>query len=161
MGHWRKQDATYHRWSFCVPQPCMPICMSCLRQCHLHPDSIASSQLFYQEADVLCPFLRATLAEPRRRRGWLILRAEEGTKWCLVLRLGKTPGWDSDLSTLTQKPFVQPMQMQCEQFMCIPYHPARHFIASTIAGKWLLRSHTAFSWSTNHFVRAFYCPFTP
>lgn len=39
--------------------------------------------------------------------------------------------------------------------------PSQGFIASTVAGKWLLRSHTAFSWSTNHFVRAFYCPFTP
>lgn len=128
---------------------------------HLHPGSIAPSQLFYQKADVLHPFFRATVAEPRRRRGWLILRAEERTKWCLVLRLGKTPVWDSDLPTVTQGPFVQPVQMQCEQFMCIPYHPAGRFIVSTIAGKWLLRSHTAFSWSTNHFVRTFYCLFTP
>lgn len=57
--------------------------------------------------------------------------------------------------------FWKLVQMQCEQFMCFPYHPARHFIASTIAGKWLLRSHIAFSWSTNHYVRAFYCPFAP
>lgn len=148
----------------------MVLCCALTLLSHLHvlPEAIPLASRQYSslptllwEADVLHPFPRATLAEPRRRRGWFILRAEETTKWCLVLRLGQTPVWASDLPTVNQKPFVQRVQMQCEQFMCIPYHPARRFIASTIAGKWLLRSHSAFSWSINHFVRAFYCPFTP
>lgn len=83
----------------------------------------------------------------------------------LVSKIGKNTylgqSLASDLHTTTRKPFVQPVWMQREQFLCMSSHPARRFIASTIAGEWLLRSHTAFSWPANHFVKAFYCPLTP
>lgn len=160
MGHWWRYDATLD--GFSVPYPCMPIFTPCLRQFHPHRGSISPSQLCYQEADALYPFPRVALAESRRKSGWFILHAEEErAKCCLFLRLGRKPVWDRASLVICTPQIRSFLCSRCEQLMFISYHPTRHFIASTIAGKWLLRSHTAFSWSANHFVKAFYCPLTP
>lgn len=107
-----------------------------------------------------------SLQNPGEKISGIILHAEkERAKFSLFLRLEKIAclghSLAGDLHTTTRKPFVQPMWMQREQFMCISYHPAKRFIASTVAGKLLLRSHTAFSWSANHFIKSFCCPLTP
>lgn len=89
--------------------------MSCQRQFHLHPDSIAPSQLFYQEANAFHPFLRVPLTEPGRKRGWLILHAEEErARCCLVLILGKTPIWDTALPVIFTPQLRSLSRSQCE-----------------------------------------------
>lgn len=89
--------------------------MSCLRQFHSHPDSISPSPLFFQEADAILPFPTVILAEPRRKRGWLVLHVEEErAKCCLFLRLGKMPVWERALPVICTPQLGNLLRSRCE-----------------------------------------------